>query len=117
MVETHGENLTMANVSGFQVKENVSIRNGLSTHLEQHSKNNAQVILIFDDIEDFRGIDPWLISIFHCFTVTTTSLTTSTTTTSAVRCPIIDEKNLPSKIQANHKLNDSSLFDVGFTLE
>ena len=52
MVETHGEKLTMANVFGFQVKENVSIRNGLLTHLEQHSKNNAQVIIILDDIHD-----------------------------------------------------------------
>ena len=55
MVETHGEKLTMANVFGFQVKENVSIRNGQLIHLEQHSKNNAQVVLIFDDIQDFRG--------------------------------------------------------------
>ena len=56
-----------------------------------------------------------LISTFLFLIVSTTS--TSTTTTSDTKCPIIDEKNLPQKVQANHHLNDSSLFDVGFTLE
>ena len=38
------------------------------------------------------------------------------TPSSTLKCPVIEEQKLAENLEATHALNDSSIFDVGFTL-
>ena len=38
------------------------------------------------------------------------------TPASTLKCPAIEEQNLEENLEASHALNDSSIFEVGFTL-